>query len=82
MTKMVEHLNKDDPDTSQNEAANESEDYDGIGDNCSMHVNIHHLLCAVLTLQLVRDGLKLPHCAKLLIKTNHIVSKLRFPNTL
>ena len=44
MTKMVERLNKDDPDadpdTSQDEEADESEDYDGIEEGCAMHVNI------------------------------------------
>ena len=77
MTKTIEHLNEDDPevesDTPQDEAADESEDYDGIEDNWEMRVNIHHMRCAVHTLQLaIKDGLKLPNCDKLLTKTRHI----------
>ena len=53
MTKTIERLNKDDPevesDTPQDEAADESEDYDGIEDDCTMRVNIHHMRCAVHT---------------------------------
>ena len=65
MTKTIEHINEDDPevesDTPQDEAADESEDYDGIEDDCAMRVNIHHMCCAVHTLQLaIKDGLKLP----------------------
>ena len=48
-----------------------------------MSVNIHHMRCVVHTLQLaVKDGLKQPHCEKLLTKTRHIISKLRSPNVL
>ena len=87
MTKTIERLNEDDPevesDTPQDEAADESEDYDGIENDCAMRVNIHHMRCAVHTLQLaIKDGLKLPNCDKLLTKTRHIVTKLRSPNIL
>ena len=87
MTKPVEWLNEDDseaePDISQDEAAVESEDYDGIEDDCAMPVNIHHIRCDVNILQLAnKNRLKLPHCDKLLTKTRHIFSKLRFPNAL
>ena len=48
-----------------------------------MLVNIHHMRCAVHTLQLaIRDGLKQPQCEKLLTKTRHIVAKLCSPNVL
>ena len=84
MTKTIERLNEDDPevesDTPQDEAADESKGYDGIEDDCAMRVNIHHMRCAVHTLQLaIKDGLKLPNCDKLLTKTRHIVTKLRSP---
>ena len=87
MTKTVECLNEDDPeaelDTSQDEDADESEDYDGIEDDCAMRVNIHHMRCAVYTVQLaIKEGLKLPHSNKLLTKNRQIVSKLRSPNIL
>ena len=55
----------------------------GIEDDCAMRVNIHHMRCAVHTLQLaIKDDLKLPNCYKLLTKTRHIVTKLRSPNIL
>ena len=87
MTKTIERLNEDDPevesDTPQDEAADESENYDDIEDDCAMRVNIHHMHCAVHTLQLaIKDGLKLPNCDKLLTKTRHIVTKLLSPNIL
>ena len=87
MRKMVEHLIKDDPeadpDTSQNEEADESEDYDGIVDNCAMHVNIHHMHCAVYNHQFaIKDRLKEPHCLKLVTKTHHIVSMLQSSSVL
>ena len=87
MTKTMKGLNEDDPEaesgTSHEEAADESKDYDGIEDNCAMRVNIHHLRCAVHTLQFaIKDGLKLPNCNKLLTKTRHIITKLRFTNIL
>ena len=48
-----------------------------------MRINIHHMRCAVHTLQLaIKDGLKLPNCDKLLTKTRHIVTKLLSPNIL
>ena len=56
MTETIERLNEDDPeaepDTSQDEAIDKSEDYDGIEDDCAMRVNIHHMRCAVHTVQL------------------------------
>ena len=80
MTKTIERLNEDDseaepkPVTSQDEAADESEDYDGIEDNCAMPINIYHMRCAVYTLQFaIKDGLKQLNCVKLLTKTRHIV---------
>ena len=60
MTKTVERLNEDDPeaepDTSQDEAVDESENYCGIDDDhackCAMRVDIHRMRCAVHTHQL------------------------------
>ena len=87
MTKTIERLNENDPEaelyTSQDEAADESEDYDGIEDDCAMRVNIHHMRCAVHILQLaIKNNLKLPHCDELLTKSSHTVSELRSPNVL
>ena len=84
MTKTIERLNQSDPEadpsTTQDETVNESEDYGDIEDDCAMRINIHHMRCAVQTLQLaIKDGLKQPHYDKLLTKTCHIVSKLRTP---
>ena len=61
MTKTMERLNKSDPEadpsTTQDETANESEDYGDIEDECAMRVNIHHMRCAVHTLQLaIKDA--------------------------
>ena len=87
MTKAIESLNESDPEadpsTTQDETANESEDYGDIEDDCAMRINIYHMRCAVHTLQLAsKDGLKQPHCNKLLTKTRHVVSKLRSPKVL
>ena len=85
MTKTVERLNENDvpfndPDKMHNSAVDEEVDSD---DEPVMLTNIHHMRCAVHTLQLeIRDGLKQPQCEKLLTKTRHIVAKLRFPNVL
>ena len=81
VTKMVESLSEyvpeADPDTLQDEDADEFEN------DCAMRVNIHHMRCAVHTLRLaIKDCLKQPHCDKLLTKIRHIVSKLRSPNVL
>ena len=87
MTKTIERLNECDPEAdpsnTQDETANESEDYGNIEDDCAMRINIHHLRFAVHTLQLaIKDGLKQPHYDKLLTKTCHIVSKLGSPKVL
>ena len=79
MTKTVECLNENetetDPSTTQDETADESEDYADTEDDCAMRVNIQHMRRAVHTLQLaIKDGLKQPHYDKLLTKTRHIVS--------
>ena len=85
MTKTVERLNENDvpfkdPDEMHNSAVDEDVDSD---DEPVMFVNIHHMRCAVHTLQLtIRDGLKQPQCEKLLTKTRHIDAKLRSPNGL
>ena len=83
MTKTVERLNKKvpfkDPDEMHNSAVEEVDS----ADEPLMLVNIHHMRCAVHTLQLaIRDGLKQPQCEKLLTKTRHIVAKLCSPNVL
>ena len=75
MTKMVEHLNEDDSeadsDNSQDEEADEFQDYNGIEESCAMRVNIHHMRYAVHILQLaIKDCLKQPNCNKLLTKTS------------
>ena len=82
MTKTIERLNEGDPEadpsTTQDETADESEDYGDVEDDCAMRINIHHMRCAVHTLQLaIKDGPKQPHHVKLLTKTRHIISKLR-----
>ena len=79
MTKTIERLNENepetDPGTTQDETANESEDYADTEDDCAMRVNIQHMRCAVHTHQLaIKDGLKQPHYDTLLTKTRHIVS--------
>ena len=66
MTKTIKCLNKSDPEagpsTTQHETADESEDYGDIEDGCAMRINIHHMRCAVHTLQFaIKDGLKQPH---------------------
>ena len=84
MTKTVEWLNENDvpfkdPDEMHNSAVDEEVDSDN---ELVMLVNIHHMRCAVHTLQLaIRDGLKQPQCKKLHI-TRHIVAKLRSSNVL
>ena len=87
MTKTIERLNESDPEadptTTQDETANESENYGDIEDDCTMRINIYHMRCAVHTTQLaIKDGLKQPHYNKLLTKTRHIVSKFRSPKVL
>ena len=87
MTKTIECLNESDPEadpsTTQDEKADESEDYGDIENDCAMHINIHHMRCAVHTLQLaIKDDQKQPHYENLLTKTRHIVSKLRSPKVL
>ena len=82
MTKTIERLNEGDPEadpsTTQDERADESEDYGDVENDCAMRINIHHMRCAVHTLQLaIKDGPKQPHHVKLLTKTRHIISKLR-----
>ena len=69
MTKTIERLNESDPEadpsTTQDETADESKDYGDIEDDCAMSINIHHMPCAVHTLQLaIKDGLKQPHYDK------------------
>ena len=81
MTKTIERSNENDPEadqsTTHDETANESKDYGDIEDDYAMHINIHHMRCAVHTRQLaIKDGLKQPHYDKLLTKTHHTVSKL------
>ena len=85
VTKAVQRLNEDEPEaepnTSQDEAADECENYDGIENTCAMRVNIHDMRYAVQTLQLaIKGSLKLPHCDKLLMKTCRIVFKHRSLN--
>ena len=83
MTKTVERLNKNDTSALLEKTPSLLED-DGDDDNeLPSLVRIHHMRCAVHTLQLpIKDGLKYPHCNKLLTKTRHVVAKLRSPNVL
>ena len=82
MTKTVERLNENDTSALLEETPSLLEE-DGDNDDSELPslVCIHHMRCAVHTLQLsTNDGLKQPHCNKLLIKTRHLVAKLRSPN--
>ena len=63
MTETIDRLNESDPEadpsTTQDEIADESEDYSDIEDDCAKRINIYHMRCAVYTLQLaIKDGLK------------------------
>ena len=84
MTKTVERLNENDTSALLEETPSLLEEDDGDDDNeLPSLVRIHHMRCAVHTLQLsIKDGLKQPHCNKLLTKTRHVVAKLRSPNVL
>ena len=84
MTKTVERLNENDTSALPEETPSLLEEDDGDDDNeLPSLVCIHHVRCAVHTLQLsIEDNLKQPHCNKLLTKTRHVVAKLRSPNAI
>ncbi|KAM9771218.1 uncharacterized protein LOC133156228 [Syngnathus typhle] len=93
MSKAVRLINEDDED-----ADDENEmDEDEVGVNLDDEVQlekfagiqdadfrmIHHMRCAIHTLQLaIRDGLKAEHVMKLLDKVRRVVKRLRTPNLL
>ena len=78
MTKTVERLNENDTSALLEEKHSLIKEDDGDDDNeLPSLVRIHHMRCAVHTLQLsIKDGLKQSHCNKLLTKTRHVVAKL------
>ena len=84
MTKTVERLNENDTSALLQETPSLLEENEGDDDNeLPSLVCIHHVRCAVHTLQFsIKDGLKQPHCNKLLTKTHHVVAKLRSPNVI
>ena len=84
MTKTVERLNENDTSALPEETPSLLEEDDGDDDNkLPSLVRIHHMRWAVHPLQLsIKDGLKQPHCNKLLTKTRDVVSKLRTLNVL
>ena len=67
MTKTVERLNENDTSALLEETPSLIEEDDGDDDNeLPSLVRIHHMRCAVHTLQLsIKNGLKQPHCNKL-----------------
>ena len=81
MTRTVERLNENDTSALLEETPSPLEEDDGDDDNeLPSLVRIHHMRCAVHTLQLsIKDGLKQPHCNKFRTKTRHVVAKLRSP---
>ena len=80
MTKIVERLNENDTSALLKETLLEEDD-DNDDNELPSLVRIHHMRCAVPTLQLsIKDSLKQSHCNRLLTKTCHVVAKLCSPN--
>ena len=84
MTKTVERLNENDASALLEKTPSLLKEDGGDDDNeLPSLVRIHRMRCAVHTLQLsIKNGLKQPHCNKLLTKTRHVVDNLRSPNVL
>ena len=84
MTKTVEWLKENDTSALLEETPSLIEEDDDDDENeLPSLVCIHHMRCAVHTLQLsIKNGLKQPHCNKLLTKTRHVVAKLRSSNVI